>query len=168
MARINQFLNENANESNKDDAFEFNDEVEIKSNKTLKINNSKSSVPQQNIQTPNINNNISKILESEEEQKKIAFTLTTKLLSMMKDKTLDGNKDTISRDEEKKVISEYVNFARLINSDPSKEESLGTLSLVTSMTRCILVQRDRINELEYESQKLRKSVEKLLVKEASK
>ena len=168
MARINQFLNENANESNKDDAFEFNDEVEIKSNKTLKINNSKSSVPQQNIQTPNINNNISKILESEEEQKKIAFTLTTKLLSMMKDKTLDGNKDTISRDEEKKVISEYVNFARLINSDPSKEESLGTLSLVTAMTRCILVQRDRINELEYESQKLRKSVEKLLVKEASK
>ncbi|MFZ4795866.1 MAG: hypothetical protein ACOYMA_00135 [Bacteroidia bacterium] len=168
MARINQFLNENANESNKDDAFEFNDEVEIKSNKTLKINNSKSSVPQQNIQTPNINNNISKILESEEEQKKIAFTLTTKLLSMMRDKTLDENKDKISRDEEKKVISEYVNFARLINSDPSKEESLGTLSLVTAMTRCVLVQRDRINELEYESQKLRKAVEKLLVKEASK
>ena len=163
VSKIKQLLN-NSNETPQQphQPYEFDDDkAELKQTKTLKINNDNSSVKVEP-PLPNVKENINKILASEDEQKKIVFTLTTKLLSIIKDRTLDENKDQNTRDNEKKVFSEYANFAMVINSSENYEEGYGTLSYISALSRCILLQRDRINELEYETVKLRKSVEDIL------
>ena len=159
-SKIKQLLN-NSNENQPNNKpHEFVDNVELKQTKTLKINNEHSSVKVAPA-LPNVRENINKILASEEEQKKTVFTLTTKLLSIIKDKVLDENKDPSARDEERRVFSEFANFATIINSIETYDEGYGTLSYVSAIARCILLQRDRINELEYETVKLRKIVEKI-------
>lgn len=147
--------------------YEFDDDKpQVKQTKGLKFNNEKSNV-QSTQQTPSIKDNVQKILSNEEEQMKIAMVLTRNLMAMMKDKTLDINKDLVAREDEKKVLAEYANFARLINTDPTKEDCYGTLAFVNAIARCLLLQRDRINELEYEVVKLRKIIEKMPQEEAT-
>lgn len=156
QSKIRQLLNTQST----DERHGFSDDdVEIKPTKTLKIDNSKSSV-QAAPALPNINENVNKILANEDEQKKIALNLTRSFLTILKDKTLDANKDTKIREEERKIIVEFANFARLLNADQNKEEGYGTLTYVQALSRFMLLQRDRINELEYEIVKLRKFIEK--------
>ena len=156
QSKIRQLLNQSTEERH---GFS-DDDVELKATKTLKIDNSNSSV-QVAPPLPNINENVNKILASEDEQKKIAFNLTRSFLTILKDKTLDANKDPKAREDERKIISEFANFARLLNADPNKqEEGYGTLTYVNALSRFMILQRDRINELEYEVVKLRKFIEK--------
>lgn len=135
------------------------DDVEIVNKKGLKINNAKSEVKLQN-PLPNIKKMAEDLLRNEDLQKKISIDLTSRFLSALKDKTLDENKDENLRDEEKKIIAEYANFAKLINADPNQEfDGTGTLSLVVALSRSLFIQRDRINELEYEIVKFKKLLE---------
>lgn len=156
-SKIMQMLNNV--EPNRNEAHDFDDEANVKATKSSKLDNKKSTVKQAP-PLPNIRENANKIMANDEEQKKIAFNLTTRLLSLIKDKTLDENKDLNIREEEKQVLSEYANFSRLINADPNKEDGLGTLSYVTALARCLLLQRDRINELEYKVIQLEKLITK--------
>jgi len=124
------------------------EDIKLKNTKAVKLSN-ENSIIKPSPPLPNIAQNAQKILSSNEEQKKIAFDLTTRLLGMIKDKTLDENKDPKSRDAEKQILSEYAAFSRLINSDPNQEDCIGTLTFVMSIARCMMIQRDRINECEY-------------------
>jgi len=138
----------------------FDDAPEIKQIKTVKLNNDNSKINNQQ-PLPNIRENIDKILANEQEQMKVAFQLTGKLLSIIKDKVLDENKTLVEREAERKVFSEYSDFARIMNSDEKKQEDgLGTLSFIMALSRCILLQRDRINEMEYQVVKFGKELEK--------
>jgi len=152
-SRIQNLINK------QDDSF-TDDEVIIKNSKGVKLNNDNSTV-KVNAPPINMRETIARIVDNDEELKKWAFTLTSRLLGTIKDKTLDENKDAAIRDKERQVFSEFAEFARVINSDPNKEDCYGTLSYVNALSRCILMQRDRINELEYETVKLQKVVKVL-------
>jgi alkaline phosphatase len=109
-----------------------------------------------------IKENAYKILNDKEEQKQIAWDLTSRLLGLFKDKTLNENKDAKMREEESKVLSDFTEFARIINTAPNEEDSLGSLSFAISLARCMLIQRDTINELNRDLFLLRKELEKKL------
>ncbi len=103
-------------------------------------------------------NKINEILEKEEEQKELAYKLVSKFQTILKDKTLDSAKDPKVRDEETDSIRDLIDFSRIINSDETKEEDLGTISLFITLLRSFLIQRDRINELEYLQIKMGKEI----------
>jgi hypothetical protein len=142
---------------------QFDDEdVEVRPLKGLKLSNNNSSVkrppPKLDIQA-----NASKILASQEVQSKLGWELTTKLLAVFKDKTLKENKDSLYIDAETGVLKDYVDFARLINSDEHQEEGLGTLGFSIAIVKCALLQRDRLNEVEYELSLLKKELNQIKV-----
>ena len=135
------------------------DDVEFVNKKGLKINNEKSDVKLKN-PLPNIKKMAEELLQNENLQMKISVELTSRFLTTLKNKTLDENKNTEEREEEKRIVSEYAAFAKIINADPNQQDDgVGTLSLVVALARCFFIQRDRINELEYEIVKLSKLVE---------
>jgi len=137
-------------------AFEDDEESdkEIKSKKGLRINNAKSSIPNPIPKPQDFRDNISKVLNEEEEQKKIAFEIANRFINALKDKTLDSNKNVTIRKSEKQAIMDMIDFARLINSDEQQEENLGTMSVVSTLLKAIFIQRDKINENEYKIAKL--------------
>jgi hypothetical protein len=126
--------------------------------KTVKLDNSASTV-RPNLPPPdNFRENIQKILTEEEEQKRVGFELTQKFFGLVKDKILDETKDTRYREYEKSTIRDLIDFARLINSDQNQEENIGTMSFVLALARAILMQRDRINQIDYDNQQLKKEI----------
>lgn len=131
------------------------DEIPIKKG-GLKIDNSKSSIKSEKPMMEDFRNNINNILEKEEEQKKIAFELFSRFQSALRDKTLDSLKDVKLREKEKQIIKDLIDFSRIINSDENQEEDLGSISLFITLYRSMLIQRDRINELEFLQTKMSK------------
>jgi len=128
----------------------FNDEdVQYVAKKTVKLDNSKSSVPENPPKLEDFRTKVNEILSHEEEQKKVAFELTKKFLGLFKDKTLDEQKNPKDRDAEKNIIRDLVDFARIINSDSNQEEDLGTISFLITLARALISERDRANEIEY-------------------
>lgn len=134
-------------------------EQEIKPPKVgLKISNAKSTIKSEKPKQEDFRNKVNEILAQEEEQKKIAFALSSKFQTILRDKTLDSSKDNIVRGSEKEIIRDLIDFARIINSDENQEEDLGTISLFITLYRSLLIQRDRINELEFLQTKMNKDM----------
>lgn len=125
----------------------------------LKIDNKKSQIKTE-LPPIDIKQNAYKIINDNEEQKRIAWDLTSRLLGLFKDKTLNENKDTKIRDEELKILSDFTEFARIINTAPNEEDSLGSISFIIALARCMLIQRDTINELHRDLFLVRKELEK--------
>jgi hypothetical protein len=130
------------------------DDEKIKPKKGLRINNAKSSIPNPVPKPQDFRDNISKVLNEEEEQKRLAFEIANRFINALKDKTLDSNKNVTVRENEKRAIMDMIDFARLINSDETQEENLGTMSIISTLLKAIFIQRNRINEAEYRVAKL--------------
>lgn len=130
------------------------DDEKIRPKKGLRINNAKSSIPNPVPKPQDFRDNINKVLSEEEEQKKLAFEIATRFINALKDKTLDANKNVTVREGEKRAVMDMIDFARLINSDETQEENLGTMSIISTLLKAIFIQRDRINESEYRVAKL--------------
>lgn len=126
--------------------------------RTLKITNERSSIKANASKPEDFRNKIAEILSKEDERNKLAFDLTQKYLAILKNKTLDEAKNIIIRDGEKSSIKDLIDFIRIVNSDENMEENIGTMSLLTTILHCMLLQRDRINELEYQFSKLNREV----------
>lgn len=141
--------------------FESDDAPVARPAKTVKISNSNSSVPENIPKPDDFRKNIDKILAQEEEQKRLALQLATIFISVIKDKKLDSAKDPVTRDKEKQSVIDLIDFARLINSDEHQEDNIGTMSLLSTMMRLMIYQRDRLNELEYELHKMSREVSAL-------
>ena len=126
--------------------------------KGVKLDNNKSQIKKQ-APPLDIKKNAYKIINDNEEQKRIAWELTSRLLALFKDKTLNENKDATMREEESNVLADYIEFARIINTSPNEEDSLGSISFIVALARCMLIQRDSINELHREIFLLRKQID---------
>jgi len=144
------------------------DEENVKPKKGLKINNANSSVPDPPPKVQNFRDNINEILNEEEKQKKLAFDIAHRFMMVLKDKTLDANKNVVVRQGEKQSIMDLIDFARLINSDENQEDNIGTMSIISTLIKAVLIQRDRINEIEYKLSKTESEVSSMSRKLAEK
>jgi hypothetical protein len=140
----------------------FDDPKEKKRKTGLKIDNSKSTVPEPKlINTANFDKQASEAFSKVESYKMRMLDLTSKFKAMVEDHILPDNKSIISRDLEKEVVDKLVAVASEMNEDQNQPESLGSVVLATLALKMLLLQRDTINSLLYKIDKLEKSNKKL-------
>lgn len=78
-----------------------------------------------------------------------AKELASQFKKIMDDKTLSQNKNVFSSEIEKEIISKMINLAVEINSDENEIEGMGSVGWIALLLRYLLLQRDKINQLEY-------------------
>lgn len=81
--------------------------------------------------------------------KQKAVDLSIRYKKLLEDKTLDFNKAQSSSEEENLVIRDMVNLAIEINTDELELEGMGSIGVITLLLKMLLLQRDKINKLEY-------------------
>jgi hypothetical protein len=93
--------------------------------------------------------------EAQEVNKKLegygkrASELVAQFKKLMDDKTLPQNKNQFASEIEKEVISNMINLAIEINSDENEIEGMGSVGWIALILKYLLVQKDKINQLEY-------------------
>lgn len=90
-----------------------------------------------------------------------AVQLSLNYKKLLDDKTLPQNKNIFQQDAEKEVISNLMQLAIDMNTDPNEEEGMGSVGLISLLCRCMLIQRDKINELSYDVAQARKNFTEL-------
>ena len=86
------------------------------------------------------------------------LTLAKEIVKISKDKTLSQNKTTMVRDLENSTLSKIVKIAVEINQDESEAEGMGSIALINLLFKVVLIQRERINDLDYELSQLKKNL----------
>lgn len=69
------------------------------------------------------------------------------------------NKSIFAAEVEKEVLSSIIKLASEINNDPNESEGMGSLSWIAQLFKTSLLQRDRLNKLEYSLIHLEKKIE---------
>jgi len=140
----------------------FDDDSEYVSKKGVRLDNTKSNVPKAPPKSEDFRNKVNEIINEENEEKRVGFELTKKYLDTLRNKSLDQTKTQEQRDQEISAVKDLIDFARLINSSPRHEEDdLGTIAVLITLAKALLVQRDRINELDFMCSNLKKEIVRL-------
>lgn len=84
--------------------------------------------------------------------------LAIKFKKIMEDKTLPQNKNIFAQDHEKEILSLILSLASEVNNDPNELEGMGSLSWIAQLFKTCLMQRDRINKIEYALFQLEKKI----------
>lgn len=90
--------------------------------------------------------------------KKRASELTSEFFKIISDKTLKQNKNIFSKEYEKEILTKMVQLAIEINNDQIEKEGMGSLALITQLMKICLLQRDKINDLEFSLEKIEKKL----------
>lgn len=90
-----------------------------------------------------------------------AAELASSFKKILDDKTLLQNKNVFSLDLEKEIISNLAKLAIDMNTDENEIEGIGSVSIITLLLRASIIQRDKINSLEYKASLLENRVKEL-------
>lgn len=141
--------------------FEDDDEnKKFAANKGSKLDNSKSMFankpkkPTQKEFEQSINESQKRNLDYKER----ATELVSSFRKTLDDKVLPQNKSVFSLDAEKELLQKLVNLGVDMNTDPHEDEGMGSMGLIGLLFRSLLIQRDKINNLDYTVNKLEKQV----------
>lgn len=108
------------------------------------------------------NNQFDKI----EDYKQQIWDLSVKYKSFIQSKVLPDNRGPIASNLEKEVLDKLVALASVMNEDPNQQEGIGSTALCMLLMKCMLLQRDSINNLIFKLDQLeRKFVDKKPTKE---
>jgi len=125
--------------------------------KGLKISNESSMFAPPEKPEESFDEKAKKVISKVEGRKADCAKLASQFVGILNDKILSVNKSPITKDIEKEVVGKLVALASEINSDESEDEGMGSMAVITLLMRSILIQRDKINELAYEVDKIKKS-----------
>lgn len=107
-----------------------------------------------------LNVKVRKVQDRSSANKRRAAELAMRFYKMMADKTLVQNKTSFQQDIELELLKDMINFGDDVNNDPTTDkESEGSISLIALLLKHSLVQRDRINKLEYMISQLEKKAD---------
>lgn len=131
----------------------FDDESQKPANSKVgvKINNNQSMFAG-NVKRPSreeFEKKAAQVNDKMNEYQERAVQLSLNYKKLLDDKTLLQNKNVFQQDAEKEVISNLMQLAIDMNTDPNEEEGMGSVGLISLLCRCLLIQRDKINELSY-------------------
>jgi hypothetical protein len=76
----------------------------------------------------------------------------------LNDKTLKQNKNILVREMERTSLSEMLKLAEEINLDEREAENQGSLGLISTLLQANLIQRNQINNLDFEVDSLKKEI----------
>lgn len=87
--------------------------------------------------------------------------LALKFKRALDDKTLVQNKTLFSESAERELLSSLVQLGIDMNLDELELEGMGSMGLIMLLFRTVLIQRDKINSLDYNVNLLEKKIKEL-------
>ena len=129
--------------------FDDENEENFAPKKGLKIGQSKSFQPSKKQSEENFSKSVDYVESKKKENQSDLNSLSNSLIEIMKDKTLKNNKNPLAKANEKQVINDIISFAASLDSDENEPINSGTSAITTLILALSLLQRDRINSLEY-------------------
>jgi hypothetical protein len=138
------------------------DEIKPRNRKTgLKINNEASKVPPPKPSATEVfEKKADEAFMKIQGYKQKMWDLSSKFKSFVEDKILPVNKTVISKDVENEVLQQLIAVASEMNEDNTQPEGLGSTALCMLLLKMTLLQRDIINNLGYEVDKLKMQLQK--------
>lgn len=92
-----------------------------------------------------------------------AADLTLKFKKVLEDRTLSTNKTSFSSDAERELISNLAQLGIDMNNDEHEEkDGMGGIGLIILLLRTVLIQRDKINTLDYALNQVEKKLKELV------
>jgi len=105
---------------------------------------------------------IGEIKEQENEFKVRALELAHNFKKMIDNKTIPTNINQFQVDLERDIINQLAQLGIDMNNDEYEQvDGMGSIGLSTLLFRCMIIQRDKINQLSYDLESLGKIVKKL-------
>ena len=106
--------------------------------------------------------NAEKTIKYHDEKGNRAVEIISRYLKMTEDKTLVINRGSIANDVEREIRQELIQLALDMNNDENEEDNgKGSVVVLSVVTKILMRYRDRLNDLEFEMQKLKREVSKL-------
>lgn len=131
-------------------SFESNqDPSELEVNKNIKLDNKKSRFTKQRVSKQDFDKKVEETHERVRSRLGEMFELGKRYKDLFNDKTITENKTYLLDSKEKEVIGNLVDFALILNEDHAEREGIGSVSLTTLLLKCMLIMRDRFNDLDY-------------------
>jgi hypothetical protein len=90
-----------------------------------------------------------------------ASDLALRFKRTLDDKTLPQNKNPFQQAAESELLTNLVQLSVDMNTDEHEQEGMGSVGLSALLLKTVLIQRDRINDLEYKLSLLDKQVKEL-------
>lgn len=136
--------------NNNQERLPFQGAAETKITKKLKLTNERSSVSKKADEEEEFKMKATALMDSRQSQKDRGMALMSQFITSMKEKVLPANRGVLAQDFEKKLRSELVQLVIEINNDVAEpKDGLGSATMFAAILRVVMLQRDRINELEY-------------------
>jgi hypothetical protein len=106
--------------------------------------------------------NADKTVQYHNEKSSKAIKIISVYLKMIEDKTLAKNRGSIANDVERENRQNIIQLAIDMNNDENEEDNgKGSIVVLSAVTKILLMQRDRLNELEFEVEQLKRELKKL-------
>jgi len=93
-----------------------------------------------------------------EDHKQQIWDLSLKYKSFIESKTLLANKGPLVLDLEKETLDKLVQLSIDMNEDEAYQQGMGSSALCMLLMKCMLIQRDIINELAYKLEQMQKQL----------
>ena len=105
--------------------------------------------------------NADKTIKYHQDKGSKAIEVISRYLKMAEDKTLVRNRGSIANDVEREIRQQIIQLALDMNNDENEEDNgKGSVVVLSAVTKIILLYRDRLNDLEYEIQQLKRELNK--------
>jgi len=106
--------------------------------------------------------NAEKTVQYHNEKSSHAVDIISRYLRMIDDKTLIRNRGSIANDVEREIRQQVIQLALDMNNDENEEDNgKGAVVVLSAVTKVLLMYRDRLNDLEFEVQQLKRDFNKL-------
>lgn len=106
--------------------------------------------------------NANKTIQYHTERDKKVVEIISGYLRMIDDKTLSRNRGSIANDVEREIRERVIQLALDLNNDENEEDNgKGAVVVLIAVTKVLTKYRDRLNDLEFEVQKMGKEISKL-------
>lgn len=95
--------------------------------------------------------------------KQKAYDLGKAFVKLLDDKVLPQNKSPMNKDLEKEALQNLVQLGMDMNDDEAQPmDGMGSIGLITLLMKGMVMQRDRMNELEYKLERSEKKLQEAL------
>jgi hypothetical protein len=111
--------------------------------------------------------NAEKTIKYHDEKGNKAVEVISRYLRMTEDKTLVINRGSIANDVEREIRQDLIQLALDMNNDENEEDNgKGSVVVLSAVTKILMRYRDRLNDLEFEMQTLKRELNKLSIQSA--
>lgn len=134
-----------------DDDDDDDDKNQPRNFKGLKTDNSKSvinSIPKK-VSQEEFLNKAKSVNEKLNKYGERATDLALKFKKILEDKTISQNKGILAQEAEREVLNSLVDLGIDMNVDEHEEDGMGSIGLIVLLFRSLMIQRDKINQLDY-------------------